>query len=219
MTYGVVTGYVEGEEEVVDWCNLDKWKMIEVFVMLRSIGYTRESISVLWYKDVEVGFSEGLRELKGDRGAMDMANIGVEKGIIDLFLLHKTSVDIPVNVQVRAHKVSKMKGKKVVNEDSESGGESESDENSDYAPDEDDYSAYSDLNFNDSDHEYCGDDPLFDVDVTLEDIQQEVRQKQNTKPAKRKEKHAAERISFGLSNDVGVNSDELTELDSEEDEA
>ncbi|MED6195969.1 hypothetical protein PIB30_042847 [Stylosanthes scabra] len=88
----------------------------------------------------------------------------------------------------------------------------------DYDLDDDDYSADSDLNFNDSEDDYCGDDPLFDVDVTLEETQQEVRQKKNAKPAKRKGKHVAERISSGMSDEEGINSDELNELDSEEDE-
>ncbi|MED6115889.1 hypothetical protein PIB30_094962, partial [Stylosanthes scabra] len=112
-----------------------------------------------------------------------------------------------------APNVKDHKGKEVLNEDEDV----ENEDDSDYDP-ESDLSTNSDKNFNNNDDDYCGDDPLFDVDITLEEIQQEVRQKKKARPVREKGKRSRERISSGLSDDEGINSDELDELDSEDDE-
>ncbi|MED6122215.1 hypothetical protein PIB30_037724 [Stylosanthes scabra] len=226
LVAGVVTSYVDGQESFFDWCNSYKWSLTEVYDVLLKIGYRKDIISVLWYKDEGLGFLEGRRELKDDGGAMDTASIGVENGLVKLYVLHKTEVPVDgfdsgigfidvgdginakvvgfVNVEVGSGDAGEAQQDvgekaqddygveaqddvlvdgKVVNEDEDV----DSEEDPDYDP-EANYSADSDLNFNDSEDGYCGDDPRFDVDITLEELQEEVKNKKKDKPKRKKGK-------------------------------
>ncbi|XLU20989.1 hypothetical protein S245_057055, partial [Arachis hypogaea] len=83
--------YIDGEVTTVDWCDRDRWSVIEAYDVVEKLGYIAENIGVLWYKDTELGL-EGLKLLKGDEEAMEMANIGVEKKVVDLYVVHKASI-------------------------------------------------------------------------------------------------------------------------------
>ncbi|XP_020967032.1 uncharacterized protein LOC110266512 [Arachis ipaensis] len=83
--------YIDGEVTTVDWCDRDRWSVIEAYDVVGKLGYIAENIGVLWYKDTKLGL-EGLKLLKGDEEAMEMANIGVEKKVVDLYVVHKASI-------------------------------------------------------------------------------------------------------------------------------
>ncbi|XP_072064127.1 uncharacterized protein [Arachis hypogaea] len=90
--------------------------------------------------------------------------------------------------------------------------------------DDPDYEADSDMHFSDSEDDYCGDDGLFDVDITLGEMHQDIRKSKKSKSAVEKLKKtqkvaAGKRKSSRLSDDEGLNSDELEEVSSEDDEA
>ncbi|MED6135449.1 hypothetical protein PIB30_046604 [Stylosanthes scabra] len=49
----------------------------------------------MWYKDEGLDFLEGMKELRDDGSVMDMASIGVENDrLVELYVLHKTEVPI-----------------------------------------------------------------------------------------------------------------------------
>ncbi|QHN83729.1 hypothetical protein S83_071468 [Arachis hypogaea] len=83
--------YLKDENTMVDWTNCDQLGTMEVYDMLEKLGYFEDNIAVLWYKDCGLSIDEGLRQFKTDVDAMAMANVGVEKGVADLFVMHKTS--------------------------------------------------------------------------------------------------------------------------------
>ncbi|RYR40531.1 hypothetical protein Ahy_A09g046289 [Arachis hypogaea] len=259
------TEYVDGEVTTVDWCDRDRWSVIEAYDVVGKLGYIAENIEVLWYKDTELGL-EGLKLLKGDEEAMEMANIGVEKKVVDLYVVHKASIpddfcydigyldvggDSKVvkeecvdadsgpsdnrqaqNIEVEAQcegvdMEAQMQGLVDVHLNAEEvlqnvgdGDNSEEEDDSD----DPDYEADSDLHFSDSEDDYCGDDGLFDVDITLGEMHQDIRKSKKSKSAieklKKTQKVAVgKRKSSRLSDDEGLNSDELEEVSSEDDEA
>ncbi|RYR42922.1 hypothetical protein Ahy_A08g039358 [Arachis hypogaea] len=90
--------------------------------------------------------------------------------------------------------------------------------------DDPNYEADSDLHFSDSEDDYCGDDGLFDLDITLGEMHQDIRKSKKSKSAveklKKTQKAAIEKKkSSHLSDDEGLNSDELYEVSSKDDEA
>ncbi|XP_072087389.1 uncharacterized protein [Arachis hypogaea] len=257
--------YIDGEVTTVDWCDRDRWSVIEAYDVVGKLGYIAENIGVLWYKDTELGL-EGLKLLKGDEEAMEMANIGVEKKVVDLYVVHKAS--IPDDFCYDIGYLDVGGGSKVVEEecvDADSGpsdirqaqniqaeaqgggvdmeaqmqglvdahlsaeevlqniGDGDNSEEEDDT-DDPDYEADSDLHFSDSEDDYCGDDGLFDVDITLGEMHQDIRKSKKSKSAVEKLKKtqkvaAGKRKSSHLSDDEGLNSDELEEVSSEDDEA
>ncbi|XP_025659280.2 uncharacterized protein [Arachis hypogaea] len=257
--------YIDGEVTTVDWCDRDRWSVIEAYDVVEKLGYIAENIGVLWYKDTELGL-EGLKLLKGDEEAMEMANIGVEKKVVDLYVVHKAS--IPNDFCYDIGYLDVGGGSKVVEEecvDADSGpsdirqaqniqaeaqgggvdmeaqmqglvdahlsaeevlqniGDGDNSEEEDDT-DDPDYEADSDLHFSDSEDDYCGDDGLFDVDITLGEMHQDIRKSKKSKSAVEKLKKtqkvaAGKRKSSRLSDDEGLNSDELEEVSSEDDEA
>ncbi|RYR30205.1 hypothetical protein Ahy_B01g055025 [Arachis hypogaea] len=257
--------YIDGEVTTVDWCDRDRWSVIEAYDVVGKLGYIAENIGVLWYKDTELGL-EGLKLLKGDEEAMEMANIGVEKKVVDLYVVHKAS--IPDDFCYDIGYLDVGGGSKVVEEecvDADSGpsdirqaqniqaeaqcggvdmeaqmqglvdahlsaeevlqniGDGDNSEEEDDT-DDPDYEADSDLHFSDSEDDYCGDDGLFDVDITLGEMHQDIRKSKKSKSAVEKLKKtqkvvAGKRKSSRLSDDEGLNSDELEEVSSEDDEA
>ncbi|RYR79706.1 hypothetical protein Ahy_A01g004521 isoform A [Arachis hypogaea] len=89
--------------------------------------------------------------------------------------------------------------------------------------DDPDYEDDSDLHFSDSENDYCGNDGLFDVDITLGEMHQDIRKSKKSKSAIEKLKKTQKVAigkgkSFRLSDDEGLNSDELEEVSSEDDE-
>ncbi|RYR41607.1 hypothetical protein Ahy_A08g038014 [Arachis hypogaea] len=259
------TEYVDGEVTTVDWCDRDRWSVIEAYDVVGKLGYIAENIGKLWYKDTELRL-EGLKLLKGDEEAMEMANIGVEKKVVDLYVVHKASIpddfcydigyldvggDSKVveeecvdadsgpsdnrqaqNIEVEAQcegvdMEAQMQGLVDVHLNAEEvlqnvgdGDNSEEEDDSD----DPDYKADSDLHFSDSEDDYCGDDGLFDVDITLGEMHQDIRKSKKSKSVVEKLKKTqkvavGKRKSSRLSDDEGLNSDELEEVSSEDDEA
>ncbi|MED6222145.1 hypothetical protein PIB30_061619 [Stylosanthes scabra] len=197
--------YVDGEEEMVDWCDRDKWSLLEVYDMLKRIGYLEENIDSLWYKSGGIG----LKKLCVDRDAMELANVGIAKGIVELYVVHKLSVLVPDDVGVEAHDAAEtgpsvgveahdgvecgpnvnleaqnieveIEGAAEVGVKSDGMGQRADDnvESEDDSNDEDDpdYEEYSDLYFSDSEDDFCGDDDLFHVEITLGEFQQEIKE-------------------------------------------
>ncbi|MED6127137.1 hypothetical protein PIB30_085219 [Stylosanthes scabra] len=257
--------YVDGEKETVDWCNRDKWSLLEVYDMLEKIGYLEENIDSLWYKS----WGLGLKKLCVDRDAMELANVGVAKGIVELYVVHKLSilvldefpyeigyidvgggvnvgdeVDCGPSVGVKAHHAVEtrpsvrveahngvdcgpnvnleaqnieveIQGVTAVGVKSDGVGQG-ADDNVDIEGDSDDeddpdYEENLDLYFSDSEDDFCGDDALFDVEITLWDLQQEIMDNKQAKAKARKtmKKKGKEttgvRASSGLSDDEGIN--------------
>ncbi|MED6219420.1 hypothetical protein PIB30_035636 [Stylosanthes scabra] len=266
--------YVDVEKEIVDWCDRDKWSLLEVYDMLEKIGYLEENIDSLWYK---IG-GLGLKKLCVDRDAMELANVGVVKGLIELYVVHKLSVPVPDEFSYEIEYIDVEGGANVGNEadcgpsvgveaqhaanigpgvgveahngvdcgpnvileaqniEVEIQGVAEfgvkSDRvgqgavekvdikgDSDYEEDLD-YEEDSDLYFSDSEDDFCGDDALFDVEITLGELQEEIKVNKQAKAKKTIKKKGKEtagvRASSGQSDDEGINSDELEELQSED---
>ncbi|MED6189069.1 hypothetical protein PIB30_092100 [Stylosanthes scabra] len=86
--------------------------------------------------------------------------------------------------------------------------------------DEPDYQDDSDLNFSDNEDDFIGNDDLFDVKITLGEFQQEIKNHKQAKAEKDNNKKgkavAGVRVNSGLSDDEGINNDELEDLHSEE---
>ncbi|RYR43105.1 hypothetical protein Ahy_A08g039534 [Arachis hypogaea] len=227
------TEYIDGEVTT---------SVIEAYDVVGKLGYITENIEVLWYKDTELEL-EGLKLLKGDEEAMEMANIGVEKKVVDLYVVHKVSVpddfcedigylDVGDSSKVVEEECvdaksgpSDIRQAQNIEVEAQGGGadmEAQIKEEDD--TDDPDYEANSDLHFSDSEDDYCGDDGLFDVDITLGEMHQDIRKSKESKSAveklKKTQKVAVEkRKSSHLSDDEGLNSDELEEVSSEDDEA
>ncbi|RYR20233.1 hypothetical protein Ahy_B03g065324 [Arachis hypogaea] len=83
--------YLGGETTVIDYCNEDEWSLIEVYNIVSRQGYLKKDIAVMWYKSQDQSTEEGLRMLRTDKDAMDMANIGVREDMVELYVVHKTS--------------------------------------------------------------------------------------------------------------------------------
>ncbi|MED6176593.1 hypothetical protein PIB30_089707 [Stylosanthes scabra] len=242
--------YVGAEDTILDWCNHDKWSLLE-------------------------GGGTGLKELSGDIDPMEMANVGVAQGLVELYVVHKLSVpvalddfpydigyidvggavnvpdgdDCELNLVLEAQHVAENgpgigveaqncadSGPSVVMEaqnveveihvDTEVGVKNskeglnayEKEDSRGDSGDDDDpyYQDDSDLNFSDSKDDFIGDDDLFDVDITLGEFQLEIRDSKQAKAGKVKKKKGKEtagvRVSSGLSDDEGINSDELEDL-------
>ncbi|RYR17316.1 hypothetical protein Ahy_B03g062083 [Arachis hypogaea] len=86
-----------------------------------------------------------------------------------------------------------------------------------------DYEVDFDLCYSDSKDDYCEDDGLFDIDITLGEMHQDIRKSKKSKivveKLKKKKKDAiGKRTSSCLSDDEGLNNDELEEISSEDDE-
>ncbi|MED6128724.1 hypothetical protein PIB30_100767 [Stylosanthes scabra] len=231
--------YVDGEKEIVDWCDRDKWSLLEVYDMLEKLGYLEENIDSLWYKNGGLG----LKKLCVDRDAMELANIGyidVGGGVnvgdeadcgpsVDLEAqdVAETGPSVGVeahnsadcgpnvileaqNIEVEIQGVDKIGVKNDrVGQCAEDNVDIEGDSDDEDDPD---YEEDLDLYFSNSEDDFCGDDALFDVVITLGNLQQEIKdnkQAKAKKAVKKKGKETVEvRISSGLSDDKGINSDE-----------
>ncbi|RYQ95182.1 hypothetical protein Ahy_B08g090243 isoform A [Arachis hypogaea] len=83
--------YLGGETTVIDYCNEDEWSLIEVYDIVSRQRYLKKDIAAMWYKSQDQNTEEGLRMLRTDKDAMNMANIGVREDMVELFVVHKTS--------------------------------------------------------------------------------------------------------------------------------
>ncbi|RYR04373.1 hypothetical protein Ahy_B06g084089 [Arachis hypogaea] len=83
--------YLGGETTVIDYCNEDEWSLIEVYDIVSRQGYLKKDIATMWYKSQDQNTEEGLRMLRTDKDAMNIANIGVREDMVELFVVHKTS--------------------------------------------------------------------------------------------------------------------------------
>ncbi|RYQ99938.1 hypothetical protein Ahy_B07g087956 [Arachis hypogaea] len=83
--------YLGRETTVIDYCNEDEWSLIEVYDIVSRQGYLKKDIAAMWYKSQDQNTEEGLRMLRTDEDAMNMANIGVREDMVELFVVHKTS--------------------------------------------------------------------------------------------------------------------------------
>ncbi|RYR10323.1 hypothetical protein Ahy_B05g078798 [Arachis hypogaea] len=88
---GGLLKYLGGETTVIDYCNEDEWSLIEVYDIVSRQGYLKKDIAAMWYKSLDQSTEEGLRMLRTDKDAMDMANIGVREDMVELYVVHKTS--------------------------------------------------------------------------------------------------------------------------------
>ncbi|RYR19710.1 hypothetical protein Ahy_B03g064578 [Arachis hypogaea] len=76
---GGLLKYLGWETTVIDYCNEDEWSLIEVYDIVSRQGYLKKDIAAMWYKSLDQSTEEGLRMLRTDKDAMDMANIGVRE--------------------------------------------------------------------------------------------------------------------------------------------
>ncbi|RYR02676.1 hypothetical protein Ahy_B06g081474 [Arachis hypogaea] len=88
---GGLLKYLGGETTVIDYCNEDEWSLIEVYDIVSRQGYLKKDIAAMWYKSLGGSTEEGLRMLRTDKDAMDMANIGVREDMVELYVVHKPS--------------------------------------------------------------------------------------------------------------------------------
>ncbi|RYR78369.1 hypothetical protein Ahy_A01g003144 [Arachis hypogaea] len=70
--------YLGGETSIVDYCDEDEWRLIEVYEIVSRRGYLKKDIAAMWYKAVNAGLDEGLTMLKINKDAMNMARIGLK---------------------------------------------------------------------------------------------------------------------------------------------
>ncbi|RYQ83673.1 hypothetical protein Ahy_B10g102444 [Arachis hypogaea] len=211
--------YIDGEVIIVNWWDRDRWSVIEAYHLVEKLGYIAENIGVPWYKDAELGL-EGLKLLTGDKEAMKMTNTAVKKRCWGgSKVVEEECVDAnsgPSNIR----EAQNIEVEAQVLQNVVDGDNSEEEDDIDDPNNE----ADSDIHFSDSEDGYCGDDELFDADITLGEMHQDIRKSKKSKTAVEKLKKTQKvdvkkRKSSRLSNDEGLNSDELEELSSEDDES
>ncbi|RYR15782.1 hypothetical protein Ahy_B04g072714 [Arachis hypogaea] len=175
---GGILKYLGGETTVIDYCNEDEWSLIEVYNIVSRQGYLKKDIAAMWYKSLDQSTEDGLRMLRTDKDAMDMANIGVRKDMVEL----KTSGgDSGPNVE--EENVGEKDGKDESDEEEEG---SDGSEDEDYTPkggvddSSDSWSSDSrngyysedsaaEIMFGDSDDEKEGAEGLVDVNIRVGD--------------------------------------------------
>ncbi|MED6118318.1 hypothetical protein PIB30_001547 [Stylosanthes scabra] len=80
----------KGQELIIEDNDGDFWSVYEVEEQLRRLGHEDDDISAMWYKDPAVeDYSVGLRQLVKDVDALEMVRIGVERGHVELFVVHE----------------------------------------------------------------------------------------------------------------------------------
>ncbi|MED6107791.1 hypothetical protein PIB30_017494 [Stylosanthes scabra] len=88
-------GYVDevmrykGEELIIEDNDSDLWSVYEAEEQLRRLGHVDEGIYAMWYKDPAIeDYSVGLRMFVKDTDALEMVRIRVERGHVELLLVH-----------------------------------------------------------------------------------------------------------------------------------
>ncbi|MED6173905.1 hypothetical protein PIB30_064081 [Stylosanthes scabra] len=82
--------YMGGEKLIVQEQDSDLWSVFEVEEQLRRLGNRVEDIATLWYKDPEVEQLEvGLTQFANDRDAINMVNLGLTRGSVELYVVYE----------------------------------------------------------------------------------------------------------------------------------
>ncbi|RYR25613.1 hypothetical protein Ahy_B02g059430 [Arachis hypogaea] len=219
------TEYIDGEVTMVDWYDRDRWCVIEAYDVVEKCGYIIENIAVLWYKDTELGL-EGLKLLKDVGGRSKVVEeefVDADSGLSNIRQAQNIEVEAQgggVDMEAQMHGLVDVHLN--VEEVLQNVGDGDNSEEED-GTDDPDYEADSDLHFSDSEDDYCGDDGLFNVDITPREMHQHIRKSKKSKSVVKKLKKTqnvavGKRKSSRLSDDEGLNSDELEEVSSEDDE-
>ncbi|MED6216659.1 hypothetical protein PIB30_009545 [Stylosanthes scabra] len=80
----------KGQELIIEDNDSDFWSVYEAEEQLRRLGHEDDDISAMWYKDPAVeDYSIGLRQFVTDADALEMVRIGVERGHVELFVVHE----------------------------------------------------------------------------------------------------------------------------------
>ncbi|MED6227235.1 hypothetical protein PIB30_111441, partial [Stylosanthes scabra] len=226
---------------MVDWCDRDKWSLLEVYDMLERIGYLEENIDSLWYKSGGIG----LKKLCVDKDAMELANVGVAKCIVELYVVHKLSVPVPdefpyeigyidvgggVNVGdeadcgpsvgVEAHDAAETEPS--VGVEAHDGVECGPNVNLEAQNIKDEIEGAAEVGVKSDGLGQGAEDNVESKEITLGEFQQKIKENKQAKAKtrktmKKKDKEATRvRTSSGLSDDEEINSDELKELQSED---
>ncbi|MED6116123.1 hypothetical protein PIB30_097125 [Stylosanthes scabra] len=90
--FGFVDGVMryKGQELIIEDNDSDFWSVYEAEEQLRRLGYEDDDFSAMWYKDQAVeDYSVGLRQFVKDANALEMVRIGVERGHVELFVVHE----------------------------------------------------------------------------------------------------------------------------------
>ncbi|MED6143706.1 hypothetical protein PIB30_008347 [Stylosanthes scabra] len=90
--FGFVDGVMryKGQELIIEDNDSDFWSVYEAEEQLRRLGHEDDDISAMWYKDPAVeDYSVGLRQFVKDADALKMVRIGVERGHVELFVVHE----------------------------------------------------------------------------------------------------------------------------------
>ncbi|MED6138873.1 hypothetical protein PIB30_078624 [Stylosanthes scabra] len=159
--------YIGGETMIYHNCDEDRWSLLEVVDFVTKIGYPKNGIAAMWFKYVTESIEEGLKMLRTDNDALELAKIGVRNDIVELYVVHKN--DVIGQRKARGHVVGKddnhkgssseLGGGSAQLEDSESGSNNDSqDEDFESASDGSD----SDLPWSDTKSEDSAHDIVFD---------------------------------------------------------
>ncbi|XP_047952617.1 uncharacterized protein LOC125198282 [Salvia hispanica] len=127
--------YVGGKVQLIDNCDSDKWSKLEVDDILEKINF---DVSRLEYYYLKPGMSldDGLMRLFDNLSSVEMAEIGVQKGVVDVFVVEAN--DLVVSQITQENSIDGVGG--------ESGDEAMRSEGYEFG-DEDDKADYEDCEF------------------------------------------------------------------------
>ncbi|MED6112691.1 hypothetical protein PIB30_063822 [Stylosanthes scabra] len=90
--FGYVDGAMRyiGQVLTIEDNDSDFWSVFEALEQLRRLGHEDGDVAAMWYKDPAVhDYSIGLRMFLDNFDALEMVRIGVERGHVELFVVHK----------------------------------------------------------------------------------------------------------------------------------
>ncbi|KAL1568922.1 hypothetical protein AAHA92_00466 [Salvia divinorum] len=76
--------YVNGEVEYIHKCDPDRWSKLEVDDVLEKLGIDVSRLEY-FYRKPRMSLEDGMVRLFDNKSALDMAEIGVEVGVIDVY--------------------------------------------------------------------------------------------------------------------------------------
>ncbi|MED6148467.1 hypothetical protein PIB30_053452 [Stylosanthes scabra] len=69
----------------------DRRSLLEVVQLVTKIGYPKNGIAAIWFKSVAENTEDGLKMLRPDKDALELAQIGVRDDIVEMYVVHKHS--------------------------------------------------------------------------------------------------------------------------------
>ncbi|RYQ81129.1 hypothetical protein Ahy_Scaffold1g107135 [Arachis hypogaea] len=82
--------YAGGETTVIEDIDGDRWSVFEAYAKLKQLGYVKENIPSLWFKDpVAEDMEKNLKLFKTDADSIEMCRIAKLRDHVELYLVHK----------------------------------------------------------------------------------------------------------------------------------